>query len=109
MSHDDVDQHANDARLSNHANKSSDKTRSASDDIITREDPPHTLQEDAAGQSAILAVKDDTDQATVPSTEDDRAGNVRDTEKQAQAAVQELDVEHVAGRSVCYIDECSLR
>lgn len=73
-----------------------------------------TFEGDAAGQSAILAEKTDEaavasaineDGATTPSTQrrsagmDDRASlHVQDPEKQAQqAAVPELDVEHVAG------------
>jgi hypothetical protein len=74
-----------------------------------------TFEEDAAGQSAILAEKTDEaavasaineDGATTPSTQRRSAGmgdraslHVQDPEKQApQAAVPELDVEHVAGK-----------
>lgn len=94
-----------------------------SSDSNAEEPPPHTLAEDAAaGQSAILAARDDAEHASPeddgssitaaaaagqdehrqPSAEeDDRAGNAhagQDPEKQAQQAVEELDVEHVAGQ-----------
>lgn len=92
-----------------------------SSDDNAGEPPPHTLAEDAVGQSAILAARDDAEHTSpedggssitaapgddehrqLSAEGDDRAGTAhagQDPEKQAQQAVEELDVEHVAGQS----------
>ncbi|KAK9895179.1 MFS general substrate transporter [Cystobasidium minutum MCA 4210] len=94
------DDPANDARLSlsDNAKKVPDATVDGSQLSDSREDTPHdTLQEDAAGQSAILAAKGDAEERTSPK-QDDRTetGPHADPEKQAQqSVVQELDIEHV--------------
>lgn len=80
-------------------------THQAAELTRNEEEAPHTLNEDAIGQSSILAARGDAEEHTVwqnavegrLSSTTGELDDVQDPEKQAQEAVQELDVEHVAG------------